>query len=143
MALHTANSSISLETKHPTEHCSLSCRACGSVSAPCSCLKVCSSCRVPHLGHFTLPFTTDLCHHGSCYSHVCKWTFLFQTHLPTSLTSSRTVLKAPTVGCLQWPMGSPVQCFSEQPSRAALWQLQRYARTQITHLNPVYLSLGK
>lgn len=153
MALRTANSYISLETKHPTEHCSLSCRACGGWGAPCSCLKACSSCRVPHISHCHPLLTYAKRHrqvfnlglHGSCYSHVCKYMFLFQTYLPTSLSSSSPVLDAPTV-CLSTcnaQQASTAQCFSEQPTRAALWQLQCYERTQITYLDPAYLSPGQ
>lgn len=136
MVLQTANSYNSSEIKHPAEHCSLSCRACGSVGAPCSCLSLQLLQSSTTAAFHTLPSTTvcqetdrqvfNLSLHGSCYSHVCKCTFLFQTDLPTSPSSSRPVLDAPMFRYLQWPIG--LNC--PMPTRAALWQLQCYVRTQ-------------
>lgn len=85
--------------------------------------------------------------HVSCYGHhVCKHICLCQIYVPTSLMSSRYQIPGRCTNCLGTWNGwcaSTAQCFSEQPTRAALWQLQCYTRTQITYLNPVYLPPGQ
>lgn len=89
----------------------------------------------------------NLTSHVSCYGHhACKHTFLCQIYVPTSLRSSRYQMPGWCTHCLGTWNGwcaSTARCFSEQPTRAALWQLQRYARTQITYLDTVYLPPGQ
>lgn len=75
----------------------------------------------------------------------CLQTYIFISDLSSYLTELLQIHAWCThcLGTCNGQCASMAQRLTEQPTRAALWQLQCYARTQITYLDPVYLPLGQ
>lgn len=103
----------------------------------------------------TLPSTTDLGQETDrqvlqsklawLLLQSCLQTHIFISDLSSYLTELLQIHAWCThcLGTCNGQCASTAQGFNEQPTRAALWQLQCYARTQITCLHPVYLPLGQ
>lgn len=147
---------IPLETKHPAEHwgpvpqclwqrgCTLLLPQClqllrsSMLTAPRSppCCPLLTSAKRQILRQV---FNLSL--HVSYYGHhACKHSFLFPIYVPMPLRSSRYQIPGRCThrwGTWNGWCTSTAQCFSEQPTKAASWQLQGYARTQRTHINCV------